>query len=115
MSLRLKPSLAIMAPSFLRFQTKELRIWTIQRNTESDEKPGSIQYMENRFRSAGIGESEIVYMHVYPNRWALSKIIENNGGCRYYEIIKVIEINEIIAYIKPIHATYRIFAFDVKL
>ncbi len=72
-SLRLNPSSAIMAPSFLKFQTKELRIWTIQRNAESDEKPGSILYMENRFRSAGIEESEIVYMHVYPNRWVLVK------------------------------------------
>ncbi len=65
-SLRLKPP-------FLRFQTKELRIWTIQRNAESDEKPGSVLYIENRFRSAGIGDSEIVYMHLYPNRWALVK------------------------------------------
>ncbi len=73
MSLRLKPSSAMMAPSFLRFQTKELRIWTIQRNAESDEKPDSFLEVENRFRSAGIGESEIVYMNVYPNRWVLVK------------------------------------------
>ena len=39
-------------------------MWTIQRNAESDEKPDSIQQMENRFRLAGIGESEIVYMHI---------------------------------------------------
>ena len=63
-SLRLKPFSAIMAPPFLRFQTEELRIWTIQRNAESDEKPGSVLYIENRFKSVGIGESEIVYMHI---------------------------------------------------
>jgi len=56
--------------------SKELRIWTIQRNTESDEKPVSILYLENRFRSAGIGESEIVFIHLYPNQWALVNQIE---------------------------------------
>jgi len=65
-----------MITLFLRFQTKELRIWTIQRNAESDEKPGSILYMENRFKSGGIRESEIVYMNVYPNLWALVNQIE---------------------------------------
>jgi hypothetical protein len=75
-----KPSPAIMAPSFLRFQTKELRIWTIQRNAESDEKPDSILYMENRFRPVGIGESEIDYMHVYPNRSIYSIKIEDSGN-----------------------------------
>ena len=64
-----------MAPPFLRFQTKELRIWTIQRNAESDEKPGSILQMENHFKSAGIGETEIV-IHLYPNRWVLVNQIE---------------------------------------
>jgi hypothetical protein len=61
-----------MAPSFLRFQTEELRIWTIQRNTKSDEKYSSILQMENRFRSAGIGESGIV-IHLYLNVWNLVK------------------------------------------
>jgi hypothetical protein len=49
-----------MAPSFEKLQTEELRIWTLQRNAESDEKPGSVQQMENRFRPAGVGESEII-------------------------------------------------------
>ena len=69
-----------MAPPFLRFQTLELRIWTIQRDAESDEKPGSILLLENRFRSAGIGESEIVYMLVYPNRSINSIKIEDSGN-----------------------------------
>ena len=47
-------------------------MWTIQRNAESDEKPGSVLYIENRFKSVGIGESEIV-IHLYTNRWALVK------------------------------------------
>ncbi len=85
-----------MAPSFSRFQTKELRIWTIQRNAEPDDKPGSIQQMENRFRSAGIGESEIV-IHLYPKRWTLVKHNREYRLLRYYEIIKGIEINEFIA------------------
>jgi len=34
--------------------------------------------------------------------------------CRYYEIIKVIEINEIIAYIKWIYAAHLIFSVAVK-
>jgi hypothetical protein len=29
--------------------------------------------MENRLRSGGIGSSEIIYMHLYPNRWSLVK------------------------------------------
>ena len=48
-------------------------MWTIQRNAESDEKPGSILYMENLFRSAGMGESELVCMNLYPDRWVLVK------------------------------------------
>ena len=71
LSFRLARSSDMVTP-FLRFQTKELRIWTIQRNAESDEKPGSILYMENRFKSAGIGESEI-FIHLYPNRLVFVK------------------------------------------
>jgi hypothetical protein len=37
-SLRLKPSSAILAPPFLRFQTVELRLGNVQRETESDER-----------------------------------------------------------------------------
>ena len=36
---------------------------------------------ETRFRSAEIGESKIVYMHVYPNRCGLVKQIEDFTGC----------------------------------
>ena len=30
-----------------------------------------MQKIENRFRSGGIGNSEIVNTHLYPNRWDL--------------------------------------------
>jgi len=70
-----------MITLFLRFQTKELRIWTIQRNAESEEKPSSVLYMENRFRPAGIGESEIVYMYLYPNRWGFVNQFEHYSNC----------------------------------
>ncbi len=72
-----------MAPPSLRFQTEELRIWDIQRNSKSDEKPDSIQQMEKQLRSAGIGESGIIYIHVYPNRWVLSINIENTDRLLY--------------------------------
>ena len=54
--------------------------------------------MENRFRSAGIGESKIVYMHEYPNRWTLVKHNREYRHLRYYESIsglgKVVISNE---------------------
>jgi hypothetical protein len=34
-----------------------------------DEKSNEILEIENRFRSAGTEDSEIVYMCLYPNRW----------------------------------------------
>jgi len=45
-----------------------------------DEKSDSILKMKNRFRSAGIGKSGIVYMHLYANRWVLVNQIENLTG-----------------------------------
>ena len=56
---------------FLRFQTEEFSMWNIQRNAKSEKKSGSIMEMKNRFRSAEIGKTGIVYMHLYPNRWGL--------------------------------------------
>mgnify|MGYP000557045138 CR=1 FL=1 len=38
---------------------------------KSDVKSDSIMLMENRFGSVGKGESEIIYMHLYPSRWDL--------------------------------------------
>jgi hypothetical protein len=35
-------------------------MWIIHRNAVSDEQQDSIQKIENRFRSDGIGETEIV-------------------------------------------------------
>jgi hypothetical protein len=43
----------------------------MQRNARSDEKSDSISEMESLFNSGGIGDSEIVYMDLYPNQWVL--------------------------------------------
>jgi len=45
-----------MAPPFIRFQTKELSMWINQRNAVSDEQQDSIQQIQNRFRSGGMGK-----------------------------------------------------------
>ena len=37
-------------------------MWIIQRNAVSDEQQDSVQQFENRLRSGGIENSEIVYM-----------------------------------------------------
>jgi len=49
------------------------------RACKSDEKSDSILGMENCFRSAGIGESEIVYEITYPIRW---DFVNHNRGIR---------------------------------
>jgi hypothetical protein len=36
--------------------------------------------LENRFWPDGIGSLEIIYMHSYPNRWALVKKIRIFAG-----------------------------------
>jgi hypothetical protein len=66
-----------MAPSFEKLQTEELRIWTLQRNAEPDEKPDSIQQMEKQLRSSGIEKSGVIYAHLNPFFWVLSINIEN--------------------------------------
>ena len=38
-----------------------------------------MQQLENRFKSDGIGESEIAYAHLYPSRWVLVNKIEGFG------------------------------------
>jgi len=47
---------------------------------KSDGKYSSIMKMEKRIRSGGIGESEIVYMNLYPNRWGLVNQIDDSGN-----------------------------------
>jgi hypothetical protein len=36
--------------------------------------------MKTRFRSGGIGEPEIIYMDLYPNRWAFTIKIQDSGN-----------------------------------
>jgi len=48
------------------------------RNAVSDEQQDSIQQIDNRFRSNRMGESETVYMHLYPIRWGLVNQIEES-------------------------------------
>jgi hypothetical protein len=56
---------------------------------KSDEKSDSILEMENRFRSVGMGASEIGYIDLYPNRWVFSIKIQCSGNWWYIEIISV--------------------------
>jgi len=46
-------------------------MWIIHRNAVSDEQQDTIQKLENRFRPGGTGNSGIVDMDLYPNRWDL--------------------------------------------
>jgi hypothetical protein len=40
-------------------------------SVKAGQKEDSIKKMEKRFGPFGIGSSEIIYMDLYPNRWAL--------------------------------------------
>jgi hypothetical protein len=51
----------------------------IDRNQISDEKQDSILQIEKRFRSGGLGKSEIGYIDLYPNRWDLVNQIEKSA------------------------------------
>jgi hypothetical protein len=44
----------------LGFETEELRMWNLRWNVKSDEKSDVILEMEDRFRTTGIGSSEII-------------------------------------------------------
>jgi hypothetical protein len=50
----------------LRFKTKELGLWIIDRNPRSDERQDPIQQIENRFRSGGVENQKNIYMDLYP-------------------------------------------------
>jgi hypothetical protein len=58
-------------PIFSTNINKLIRVWTIRRSAIIRWEPDSILLLRNRFRSVGIGESKIIYMHLYPNRWIL--------------------------------------------
>jgi len=53
---------------------------------ESDWESRSILQMEDRFKSGGIGESEKVYMRLYPNRWDL---VNHNREYRQVVILRL--------------------------
>jgi hypothetical protein len=55
-------------------------MWILHRNVVSDEQQESIQRIQNRFRSGEIGDSEIVYVHLYTNRWGLVNQIDDSGN-----------------------------------
>jgi hypothetical protein len=46
-------------------------MWNFGRALKSGQEKDSILKKDNRFGSVGIGSSEIIYVHLYPNRWAL--------------------------------------------
>jgi hypothetical protein len=54
-------------------------MWTIRRSAKSAQKEDSILKMEKHFGSVGIGSSEIIYMHLYPNQWAFSIEIKDSA------------------------------------
>jgi hypothetical protein len=54
-------------------------MWTFGGAQKSGQKEDSILKMENRFGSGGIESSEIIYMHLYPNRRAFSIKIKDSG------------------------------------
>ena len=68
-----------MAPPFLGFKQMNSVCGIFEGAQKSDEKSDSILEMENRFRSDGIGESEMVYVYLYPNQWDLVNQIEDYG------------------------------------
>ncbi len=51
--------------------------------------------MENRFRLGGIGESKLIYMNLYPNRWILVNHIKISAGgdtLRYMQNAKIADM-----------------------
>jgi len=51
--------------------------------------------MENRFRLGGIGESKLIYMNLYPNRWILVNNIKISAGgdtLRYMQNAKIADM-----------------------
>jgi hypothetical protein len=62
----------MMTPPIVKgFKQNNLDCGVLEGAEKSDEKSDSTLEMENRFRAAGIGASEYVYMHLYLNRWDL--------------------------------------------
>ena len=84
MSLRLKPSSAILASPFFRFQTVELRLWSIQQDAGTVERQASLLVMENHFRFGRIGASGIADIDLYSNRWILVNNITISAGGDIY-------------------------------
>jgi hypothetical protein len=84
-----------MAPPKLRFQTKELGMWIMHRYALSGEQQDLIQKIENCFRSVGIGESDIAYMFLYPNRWVLvnrMKIPATGDILKYHKLRQTLDM-----------------------
>ena len=52
-------------------------MWSIEGAQESGEKSGPILQFEVSSKSDVAGESEIVWMRLYPNQWGL---VNNNRG-----------------------------------
>ena len=56
-------------------------MWTVRRRAEIRQKGDSILEIENRFRSTGMGASEIAYIDLYSNQWVLVNQIEDSVRC----------------------------------
>jgi hypothetical protein len=58
----------------------EPRLWSIKQEAQSDERWDSNPVMENHFRLSGIGESKLVCMGLYSNRWIFVNNIKTSAG-----------------------------------
>jgi hypothetical protein len=63
--------------------------------------------LENRLWSGGTGNSEIIYMDLYPNQWDLVNEIRISSGCD--TLICTFENNVIFVDTKWISEPYRIY------
>ena len=60
--------MVVNGAQFLKSEIEKLSMLIIEGVLSSDEKSVEVEESENRFRSIGIGSSEIIYVNVYPNR-----------------------------------------------
>jgi hypothetical protein len=61
-----------------KVSNRETQYVDYSKELKNQVKPHSIPKLENRFRSGGIGKSETVNIHLYPNRWVLVNQIEES-------------------------------------
>jgi hypothetical protein len=63
---------------FFKVSSRSIQYVDYSKEHKSNQESDSIQLMENRFRSVGIGKSKQSSMNLYPFRWDLVKHKRNN-------------------------------------